>query len=52
LEFVEYNNFNGPAGLQVSISGTANAVPEPASLAMVGIGLVAVGLQAYRRRSG
>jgi len=55
LDFVT-ENFAGdsgnPTGLRVSISGTADsAVPEPLTLGMAGLGLLALSLAASRRRS-
>jgi hypothetical protein len=47
LEFLTMNTHNVVTGLIVDMTGTATAVPEPASLAMLGIGLS--GLLAYRR---
>lgn len=42
---------NTPTGLRVEISGTTTALPEPASLACVGAGLLALGGIARRRRA-
>jgi hypothetical protein len=47
LDFI-VNNDGGPTGLRVEATGTADAIPEPASLALVGAGLFGLGL--IRRR--
>jgi hypothetical protein len=47
LDFIVHNN-GGPTGLRVEISGTADSVPEPASLVLLAVGLAA--LTALRRR--
>lgn len=40
---------DGPSGVQLDISGTAS-VPEPASMAMLGLGVMALGAIRRRRR--
>ena len=40
----------GPNDIEVSFSATAVAAPEPASLAVLGIGLLGLGMVAQRRR--
>jgi len=41
--------FGGPTGLQVQLSGTANAVPEPLSLLFLGAGLMGVAVIKKKR---
>ena len=48
LTFVT-NNGGGPAGLRVEVSGTANAVPEPATWGLMVIGFGLIGSAARRR---
>jgi hypothetical protein len=51
IQFVTQND-GGPSGLRVDLTGTGTAaVPEPASLAFVGLGLAAVGVLRRRLRS-
>jgi hypothetical protein len=47
LEFLTMNTHGSVTGLIVDMTGTATAVPEPASLALIGIGLS--GLFTFRR---
>ncbi|HME43740.1 MAG TPA: PEP-CTERM sorting domain-containing protein [Syntrophorhabdales bacterium] len=42
--------FGGPTGLQVQLSGTANAVPEPLSLFLFGAGLVGMAVIGRRKQ--
>lgn len=49
LDFVIINPDFGPTGLRVELSGTANAVPEPGSLLLAGLGLIALLAARYRR---
>ncbi len=44
------NNDGGPTGLRVEMTGTAAAVPEPISLAVLGVGLLGIGLIRHRKR--
>ena len=54
LDFL-VNNLSGPTALRVEMTGTASpisaAIPEPASLFLVGAGMIVVGLR-RRRRAG
>lgn len=50
LDFVVWNasgTTGNPTGLRVEMTGTANIIPEPASLALLGVGLVGI---AFRRK--
>jgi hypothetical protein len=40
----------GPTGMQVQMTGTANTVPEPASLTLVGLGALSLAGYGWRRR--
>ena len=55
LEFLAFNGglVDGPHGIRIEIFGTAEVVPEPASVALLGLGSIAlVGLGWRRRRRG
>jgi PEP-CTERM motif len=50
LDFIVANTGGGPTGLRVEMSGDARAVPEPGSIALIGLGgVMALG---YLRRKG
>jgi hypothetical protein len=44
------NNGSGPTALRVEAAGTADPIPEPGSLLLLGAGLAALGLLRARRR--
>ena len=50
LSFVSVNSGGGPAGLQVQVSGMANAVPEPGAWALMIVGFGGIGAALRRRR--
>lgn len=52
LQFEVINSGGGPTGLRVEMTGNARAsdVPEPASLALVALGLIGAGLASRRGR--
>lgn len=53
LDFVVRNQdalTGGPVGLRVEMSGTADAVPEPATFGLLGIGLLGLALASRRRK--
>ena len=49
LDFI-VNNGGGPTALRVDMLGTARAVPEPSSFALLGLGGISLAVGAYRRR--
>jgi hypothetical protein len=49
LDFVILNRTGGPSGVDIQLSGVY--APEPASLALVGAGLLGAGFLVRRRRS-
>lgn len=49
LAFVVTNRGGGPTGLRVEYAGTANSVPEPASLALVWLSLACLGIMRLRK---
>ena len=51
LDFMVVNNEAGASGLIVSISGTANEVPEPATLTLLGCGLAGLWLRRRNRKA-
>ena len=46
---VETGVNDGPTGVQLALSGTASAVPEPATLSLIGMGLALTALARRRR---
>jgi hypothetical protein len=48
IDFIVHND-GGPTGLRVEQTGTANAVPEPAALALFGVGAAMLGFARRRR---
>jgi hypothetical protein len=49
LDFVVFND-GGPTALRVEMSGTAQSVPEPTSLTLLGIGIAGIAGYGWRRR--
>ena len=53
LTFVVRNDagvLGNPVGLRVEMSGTANGVPEPATLALLGAGMLCLGMISRRKK--